>query len=287
MSSTIGTLFNVLITSSMYILVALGFAFIFNMLGVLNLAHGAIYMLGGYITSVLGMSCGLNPWLALAIAVAGMMLVGIALERFGFRPFIGNFDAAVVVCIALSLVIQTTVNLIAGARTFTVPNFAHGVLKTSTLSISHERIVTFAVGFVIVTALIIFVKRAKVGQQMQALTQDREGAILQGIRVNRISAFACAVGCGLAAVAGSMLGAIYGLNPFMGDFVFAKMLIIVILAGAGSLGGIVLAGLVVGAMSAILPVVMDANQAEVVIVCVVIVLLLLRPQGFFGHEVAS
>ena len=271
----------------MYILVALGFSFIFNMMGILNLAHGAIYMVGGYITCTLAILFGLNSWLALLISVAVMVIFGLFLEKYCFRPFVGNFNAAVVVCIAITTILQTSVNLLAGTKNLAVPNFVKGILKTSLVSISYERLATFSVGVILVILIVWFVKKTRLGHQMQAITQDRIGATLQGIRVNRVSAITCVVGCGLAALAGSLLGAILGINPFMGDFIFAKILIMVILAGAGSTGGIILAGFLLGAFDAVLPVLIDPLTAQVVIIGVVIVILLFRPQGFFGHEVKT
>jgi branched-chain amino acid transport system permease protein len=285
MDMALGTLTNVLISSSMYILVALGFAFIFNMMGILNLAHGAIYMVGGYATCAIGMLLGLNPWLALLISVAVMTLFGVFFARYYLQPFTGNFNAAVVACIAVTQILQTSVNIMAGAKKMIVPNFVKGIFETPFFSISNERMVTFAIGAVFVILIMLFVNKTKLGQQMQAITQDREGATLQGIRVKRVSALACAIGCGLAALAGSLLGAILGISPFMGDYIFIKILILVIVAGAGSIGGIALTGILLGAFDNILPVLIDPNTAQVIIISVIIVILLIRPQGFFGHEV--
>jgi len=280
-----GTVTNMLIASSMYILVALGLAFIFNMLGILNLAHGVIYMVAGYITYMLAVKLGISSWVALVMSTAIMALFGVFIEKFCFRPFVGNFNAAVTICIAITVVLQTTANILIGTSIVAIPAFMSGVFKAGPLSIFYDRIVTFVVGGILVGVIMWFVHSTKAGQQMQAIAQNREAAYLQGINVHWVSGLACALGCGLAAVSGSLMGALMNLGPFSGDYMMVKALILVILGGLGSFGGVVIAGLVFGSLGAFLPVVMEPLIAEAVTVGVVVVLLLFRPQGFFGYEV--
>jgi branched-chain amino acid transport system permease protein len=283
----VGTITNVVISSSMYILVALGLAFVFNMLGLLNLAHGAIYMMGGYICYEFAARLGFNSWAALLITTAILSLFGVSIEKYCFRPFVGNFNAAVTICVALTVFLQTIVNILIGTAQVSTPTFAQGVFKRGLISVSYERIATSAVGVVLVVLVLWFVNKTKWGQQMQAIAQNREAAYLQGINVRRVSALACAMGCGLAAVAGSLMGAFLNLNPFMGDFMLVKALVLVILGGLGSIGGVVIAGLVLGGVGAILPVVIDPLTADAITIGVIVVLLLFRPQGFFGREVET
>jgi len=285
MEQTLATLTNWLILSSMYILVALGFAFLFSIMGVLNLAHGAIYMIGGYIGLAFITSLGLNPWVALILTAIIIGAFGLFLEKFCFRPFVGNFNRTVMVCIVIILVLQTSVNNIAGTQTLSLPPFAEGVLRVGFASVSYERIVTFVIGAALLVAVVWFVNRTRWGQQMQAISQDMEGAYLQGINVHRISAIACFMSCGLAAVAGCLIGAYLYLGPFMGDFMLVKILMLVILAGVGSIGGVLITGLALGALDAVLPMLVSGAYSDAITVTIVVVLLLIRPQGFFGREV--
>jgi branched-chain amino acid transport system permease protein len=285
MELVVATVTNLLILSSMYILVALGFAFLFNMLGILNLAHGAIYMLGGYIGLALISAMGVNQWAALIISALVVGAFGIFLERFCFRPFVGDFNRTVMICVAVIVILQTSVNIIVGTQITSLPPFAEGVLDVGLVSISYERIVTFAIGALLLGAVTWFVNRTKWGQQMQAISQDIQGAFLQGINVHRISALASFVGCALAAIAGCLIGAYLSLGPFMGDFMLVKVLMLVILAGAGSISGIFIAGLVLGTLDSVLPLFTSGAASDAIAVGIVVVLLLIRPQGFFGHEV--
>jgi len=284
MELAVATITNLLILSSMYILVALGFAFLFNMLGIPNFAHGAIYMLGGYIGLALISAVGINQWAALIIAAVAMGAFGVFLERFCFRPFVGDFNRIIMVCVAVIVILQTSVNIIVGTQIVSLPPFAEGVLRIGLVSVSYERIATFAVGAFLLGAVVWFVNRTKWGQQMQAISQDIEGASLQGIKVHRISALASFIGCALAAIAGCMIGAYLSLGPFMGDFMLVKVLILAILSGVGSISGIFIAGLVLGALDSILPLFISGAASDAVAVGIVVVLLLIRPQGFFGHE---
>jgi branched-chain amino acid transport system permease protein len=284
MELIIATSTNFLILASMYILVALGFAFLVNMLRILNLAHGAIYMVGGYIGLSFIMILGFNQWVALLVTTLIIASFGLFLEKFSFRPFVGDFNRIVMVCVAIAVVLQTAVNIIAGTKTLALPPFVEGVLRAGTFSVSYERMVTFAIGAVLLGLVVWFVNRTKWGQQMQAIAQDMEGAYLQGINVHRVSALAAFIGCGLAAVAGCMMGAYLRLGPYMGDAMLIKALILVILAGIGSVSGILVTGLILGALDAALPVLVPGAASDAITVGIVIVLLLIRPQGFFGYE---
>jgi branched-chain amino acid transport system permease protein len=285
MELAVATVVNFLILSSMYILAALGFAFLFNMLRILNFAHGAIYMIGGYIGYIFIIGLGFNNWIALVLATLIVAAFGVFLERFCFRPFVGDFNRTVMICVVIIVILQTTVNIMVGNKTMAIPSFAEGVLNAGPVLISYERIVTFAIGAILLGAIIWFVNRAKLGQQMQAIAQHRMGASLQGIDINRVSALAFALGCALAAIAGCMMGAYLRLSPYMGDLMLVKVLIIVMLAGAGSISGILIAGLILGALNAALPVLIPGAGSDAIIIAVIVVLLLIRPQGFFGYEV--
>jgi branched-chain amino acid transport system permease protein len=281
----VATSTNFLILSSMYILVALGFAFLFNMLRILNLAHGAIYMVGGYVGLSFILMLGLNQWISLLLTVLIIAAFGVFLERFCFRPFVGDFNRVVMVCVAIAVILQTAVNIIAGTKTLALPPFVEGVFEAGPVLISNERIVTFAIGAIFLGLVIWFVNRTKWGQQMQAIAQDTEGAYLQGINVHRISALACFIGCGLAALAGCMMGAYLRLGPYMGDLMLIKALILVIMAGVGSISGTLVTGLVLGALDAALPVLVPGAASDAITVGIVIVILIIRPQGFFGYEI--
>jgi branched-subunit amino acid ABC-type transport system permease component len=275
---------NALVLSSMYILVALGFAFLLSIMGILNFAHGAIYMIGGYICYQFAVEYGLNQWLSLLLSVIIVGAFGLFLERYCFRPFFGDLNSTIVVTIAIILILETAVNVTVGIYLRSLPPFVPGILRAGVLSLSAERLATFIIGGALLAFIIWFIRNTKQGQQMQAVSQNLEGAALQGIDIHRVSALACAMACGLAAVAGCLMGAILNLSPFMGDTMLVKALELVILGGIGSISGILFAGLIVGSLDAILPMFVGGAGAGAIALCIIIILLLFRPQGFFGRE---
>ncbi len=281
----IQTLSNTLVLAAVYILVSLGFAFLFNMLGVFNVAHGAIYMAAGYLGYLFIGGLGLDQWVGLILVVVVMAALGLFVEKFCFRPFLGDFNRQIMIGVAIIAILTTTVNVVIGSQSYVIPTFVQGNLVAGGYSVLWERIFAFGLGAILLTAVIIFVNRTRWGKQMQAITQNMEGAALQGINVHRISGLVAALGFALAGVAGVLVGSMYSLDPFMGDNTLTKILILVILSGVGSFKGVVIIGLVIGALYSVLPVYLPGTASDAVAVAIVLVILLFRPQGLFGHEV--
>ena len=275
---------NTLVLASMYILASLGFAFIFNMLGSVNLAHGAFYMTAAYITYYLCRRLGMNNWLAMLISTVVLALVGILMERFCFRPFQKEFDRVVMVSVAIMTMLQQLAVQISGSQTISIPAYASGSVDVGFLVITGEKLVTFAVGAVLLVATLFMVYRTKLGMQMEALSQDRMGAALQGIPVNKVSALVCGLGFAFAAVAGSMMGAYQQVSSNMGDNINVRILMLVMLAGAGSMNGILITGFLMALLDSICPIIWDSYTASSIACSAVVVLLLIKPKGFFGHE---
>ncbi|MCK4828163.1 branched-chain amino acid ABC transporter permease [bacterium] len=275
---------NVLMLSSMYILVALGFALILSVLDVLNFGHAAIYTVGGYICYQLTVVVGVNQWVSLLISMMFMGFFGLVLERFCFRPFLNDKNRIIVITLALIVILTATVNVTVGSYIKRVPAFATGVLRLGDVTLSGERLATFIIGAVLLASVILFIKKTRTGLQMLAIAQDIEGAALQGIRTNRIAAVTTALGCALAAVAGSLMGAVLSLSPFMGDLMLVKAIEIVVLGGIGSVGGVLVGGLILGTIDATLPIYISGYATELIGLGVIIVLLLFRPRGLFGRE---
>ena len=284
MGTIIEIIINAILLSSMYILVASGFALVLSIMGVLNFAHGALYMVGGYVCYQLAVEYGLNLWLSLFLAAGIMGLFGLFLERFCFRPFYGDFFRTVIMSIALIFILQTSINLTVGVHVRSLPAFVPGMFKAGGVAVSMERLFTAVIGVGLLFALTLFIRKAKTGQQMLAVAQNSEGAALQGIRIHRVAAIAVALGCALAAVAGSLMGAVFNLNTFMGDLILVKAIQVVILSGIGSIGGVLIGGLIIGTLDSVLPLYTTPAITQTVGMAIIIVLLLIRPQGLFGRE---
>jgi branched-chain amino acid transport system permease protein len=284
MELLVQTLGNVFILSSMYILSALGFVFLFNMLGILNLAHGTIYMVAGYLGYLFIVALVMNHWIAILLTMVIIAGFGVFLEKYCFRPFVGDLNRIIMVCVAITVILTTTVNIGWGTRNLGIRTFVAGSFSAGLFSVRWDKIITSAIGVMILVLITLFVNRTKWGQQMQAISQNIEAASLQGISIHRISAIACALGFGLAGIAGCLMGINYSLGPFMGQSMLVKVLMLVILAGVGSFEGIFIVGLILGGLYSVLPVLLPGAASDAIAVVIVIILLLIKPQGFFGHE---
>lgn len=278
------SILNGLVSGGIYILVALGLTLVLSIMGIVQLAHGEVYMLGAYGVYYLCAGAGLNFFLALLISALLVGGLGIVLERFFFRPFRGQLDRALIVAIGLILLLQNAVMVTAGGspRAFASP--FPGVLSILGVTLSWERLVVVLVGLGLVSALFLLIQRTKVGQAMVAISQDRDAAALQGINIDRISSIAMFLGCALAAVAGALVGAMFSVTPLMGGFALMKGIAVIILGGLGSIPGAVVGGLILGLIDGIVPPLLTTHMAGLIGFGFIILVLLFRPQGILGHE---
>jgi len=280
----IQTVINVVLLGVVYILMGMGFAFILNLLGIFNLAHGAIFVSAAYGCYLLVVKLGLPGFVAFPLTVLAAAAFGVVVERFLFRPMKADFNRTIMVCIALSTILVTTFNRFLGTRALSIPPFIPGTTGLGPYKVDTDRILAFGIGVVILVAIIVFVDHSRWGARMQAVTQNSEGAALQGIRFGQIAAIACAVGFGLAAIGGVFMGSLYNLTPFIGDITLIKVLMLVILAGLGSFNGIFYVGALLGVLYGALPAVLNGAVVDALASVLVLSLLVIRPRGFFGHE---
>lgn len=277
-------LLNGLMSGWIYILVALGLTLVLSIVGIVQLAHGEIYMIGAYSVYYFCVTAGLNFFLSLIISIFLVGLLGVILERFFLRPFRDDVEGAIVSTIALILILQTAVVAIAGVGYRDLPSPIQGVLTVLGVRLSWERLMTMLLSMVLVSALLIFIKKTKMGQAMIAVSENREVAALQGINVNRVSAVAMFLGCGLAAAAGALTGAIFDLTPFMGGFALMKGIGVIIMGGLGSIPGAIIGGLILGLIDGVVTPLLSVQMANIIGLIIIILILLFRPQGLLGHE---
>ncbi len=275
---------NGLAAGWIYILVAVGLALIFSIMGIVQLAHGEIYMLGAYCTYHLSVQYGLNFWAALLLSAFGAAGLGVVLERFLFRPFRGRFEPSLIIAIGLILVFQTTAVVGFDTSTKAIPPIMSGVLTLWKASLSWDRLIAILSGIILISALFFFIRITKTGQAMVAVSQDTYAAALHGVNVDRVSAISMAVGCALAAIAGSLMGCIFTIHPHMGSIVLTKGIAVIILGGLGSIAGAVIGGLILGLIDGFVSVALSATSATIVGFTMIIFFLLFRPRGLFGRD---
>ena len=278
------TMVNGVVLGSIYILVALGFALIFSVMQILNFAHGALYMVGAYISYYVASAFGLPPWAAILTSAATLCLFGVFLEKFCFRFLENDFNRNLMFSLALIVILQTAADITVGPYVKRVPPVLHGVASIAGICISKERLAACAVAVCLLLAVNLLIRKTSLGRQMQGVSQDRDAAALQGINVHRVAAVAFGLSAALAAVAGGLMGSIIMLNVYMGDAMLVKAITLVIIAGMGSIGGLFVSGLIIGFVDAALPIFIGGAGSEVVAFGFAILILLLRPQGLFGQE---
>jgi branched-chain amino acid transport system permease protein len=278
------SILNGLAAGWIYILVALGLTLVFGIMNIVQFAHGEIYMLGAYCSYFLIKLYGFSFWEALPLSALLVGLLGIVLERFFFRPFRGRFEPSIIVAVGLMLLLQTIAVVGFGTDTKSMGGIIPGVLRISGVTLSWDRLLAILVGIILVAALLLLIKKTKTGQAMVAISQDPYAASLQGIDVNRISTVAMVIGCALAAIAGSLMGSIFSTSPFMGTSAITKGIAVIILGGLGSIPGAVVGGFILGLIDGLVPPLLSSSMASIVGFGAIILVLLLRPRGLFGHE---
>jgi len=277
-------IFNGLVMGWIYVLVALGLTIVFSIMGIVQFAHGEIYMLGAYCTYWIAVVLGLNVFVALLLAALVMGLVGVILEKLLFRRFRGQIDGSIIVAIGLILLMQTIAAIGFGTQDKWIPTTIPGVLNFWNIKIPWERALSVITGIILVLVLFLFIRWTKMGQAMIATSQDLEAATLQGIDVNRVSMVSMAIGCALAAIAGGLMGAIFGVQPVMGSYAMEKGIAVIILGGLGSIWGAVIGGLLLGLIDGLIPLGSNTTVASIIGFSIIVLILIVKPQGFLGHE---
>ena len=269
-----------------YALIALGLALVFSIMRILQFAHGEMYMLGAYIVYYVGIAAGLNYFIGLLIAALVMGILGVILERFMFRRLRANMEPAILAAIGLTLLFQTLAVILFGSYTkyLQTPDIISGVIVMGEVRLSLFRLTVMLLGIVLMTALFLIIRRTKMGRAMVAISQDAGAAALMGINVNRISALSLGIGSALAAIAGGLMGTLLQLTPFMGTLAITKGIAVVILGGIGSIPGAILGGLILGFVDGLVPLATNITIANIAGFGIIILILLVKPRGLFGHD---
>jgi branched-chain amino acid transport system permease protein len=285
MEALVQSISNGLVMGFIYVLVALGLTLIFGIMRIVQFAHGEIYMISAYCVYFFAVVFGLNLFLSFVLSVVILAILGIFIEKYLFRPFRGRVESSIIVAIGLILLLQTIASVGFGTQTKSLPTMIPGVVSFLGAKISWDRALAVIVGLVLTVLLFLFIKRTRLGQAMVSVSQEPEGAILQGVDVNRISGLSMSMGCILAAIAGALMGSIFQrVEPVMGSFAMAQGIAVIILGGLGSIPGAVIGGLFLGLLAGIIPLYADTTIASMVSFAIIIIILFIRPTGLLGHD---
>ena len=271
---------------SIYILMALGLTLMFGMMHIINFAHGAVYMLGAFVIYYVFFQWGAPYFAAFLVAMVLLGAFGYLVERGIYRPIKGGIEPTLVALLALSTFLEAAGYPVFGQLDKHVPPVFEGIRNVLGVMISVERLMIIPIAAALVLGLYLFVTKTKIGAAMRAIEQDKEAAALQGVNVHVINGLAFAIGFALAAASGALIAPIFKLDPMMGDQPLLKAFIIIILGGLGSIPGAILGGLMLGLIDSTVATALGAEPAFLLSFVFIILLLLFRPAGLFGHAPA-
>jgi branched-chain amino acid transport system permease protein len=268
---------------SIYILMALGLTLMFGMMHIINFAHGAVYMLGAFVIYYVFFQGGVPYFVAFVLSMILLGAFGYLVERTVYRPIKGGIEPTLVALLALTTFLQAAGYPVFGQLDKHVPPVFQGTRSILGVMISVERLMIIPLAGVLVIALYLFINKTRLGAAMRAIEQDKEAAALQGVNVNMINGLAFGIGFALAAAAGALMAPIFKLDPMMGEQPLLKAFIIIILGGLGSVPGAILGGLMLGLVDSIVATALGAEPAFLLSFVFIILLLLWKPSGLFGH----
>ncbi|MDD1757156.1 MAG: branched-chain amino acid ABC transporter permease [Methanotrichaceae archaeon] len=277
------SLVNGLMMGMIYVLIALGLTLLYSIMHIVNFAHGEIYMLGGFVSYYLVTQLEFNYFVSLPVTMGVLFVAGIILEKLFFSRVRGNFMHCLLLTLGISLIFQSLGWTFFGTEDVSIPSPISGVFKFGGIFIPKQRILSALIGFLLVGLLYLLIAKTKIGRHMRSIEQDSEASELFGVNINLVNMVALGIGFALAAIGGALIGSIFVLNPSIGLVPMLKAFVIIIMGGLGSIGGCILAGLLLGIIDSVVATLLGANLAYVVAFAILILIIIIRPRGFLGH----
>jgi branched-chain amino acid transport system permease protein len=269
-----------------YALLGIGLTLIFGIMRVVNFTHGELYAYGAYMMYALVMRLGVNFFVALVLAMGLGVILGGAIELVLLRRLrSSDIDVTMLVMIGAWIALQNTEQLAWTGVAQSIANpFPADPIVLGGVSVSWNRVFVFAVAVALIAGTYFLVNGTKLGMAMRATFQDRETAALMGVPIERIHTATFALGSGLAAAAGALLGPIFVVTPTMGDLAAAKAFAIVILGGMGSLVGATLGGFILAFAEEISVGYISSGYRDAMGFLLIIIILLFRPTGLLAQK---
>jgi len=275
---------NGLLAGLIYVIMALGFTLIFGIMRIVNFAHGEFYMLGAVVVLFLFGHLGWNYFLAVAAGGMVSAALGIAAERVLFRAIAGEEMPGMIMALAVAIILQSVVLLLAGPAEQTIDRPFSGTWQLGSAVVPWDRTIVAVCAIIILGVFYLFLKFSRLGLAMQAVAQDPETSSLMGVESGTIYSAAFGIACLLAGLGGALMAPIYTIGPYMGETPMLKAFVVVIIGGLGSIPGAVLGGLLLGLSESVLSTLMDATAALIASFTVVLIVVLIRPTGLLGRS---
>ncbi len=286
MTTFIAAALNSLDIGVLLFIIASGLTIVFGVLGVLNFAHGALYMIGAYITLTVVRFGGFSFWIGILIAPLVVAVLAIVIERFLLRRIYSRHESyGLLLTFALLLILDDTVRLIWGPGYFIVepPEFLRGAVEVFGATYPLYSFFTIGAGILIGLGIWLLFNRTRIGKTVRASAQDREMALAVGINVPLVYTLVFAFGAWLAALGGALAAPLRALGPSMGDRIIIESFIVVVIGGLGSFPGALLGALVLGVIHGFGG--RWLSEFNIVLPYIGMALVLLwRPEGLLGRR---
>ncbi|MBE5251859.1 high-affinity branched-chain amino acid ABC transporter permease LivH [Mixta mediterraneensis] len=291
-------LFNGVTLGSTYALIAIGYTMVYGIIGMINFAHGEVYMIGSYVSFIAIaalMMMGIDTtWLMIAVGFVMAVIIssayGWSIERVAYKPVRSSKRLiALISAIGMSIFLQNYVSLTQGSRDLALPGLVTGQWTLGegngfAATLSAMQIVIWLVTFLAMLALTLFIRYSRMGRACRACAEDLKMASLLGINTDRVISLTFIIGAAMAAVAGVLLGQFYGvINPFIGFMAGMKAFTAAVLGGIGSIPGAMIGGLGLGIAEALTSAYLSTEYKDVVSFALLIVVLLVMPTGILGR----
>jgi len=291
-------LINGLTLGSIYGLIAIGYTMVFGIIGMVNFAHGDVFMVSAFIalilylllTAVLGITAlGIALLLVLVLGMALTALWSLVIERIAYRPLAGSFRLAPLIsAIGMSVFLSNFVQVVQGPRNKPVPPLLNNVMSIpvggGSVTLSEKQVLIMVVTVVLLAAFWVVVQKTKLGRAQRACEQDRRMAALLGVDVNHTVSMTFVIGGALAAVAGLMFMVYYGVVNFADGFTpGVKAFTAAVLGGIGSLTGAVLGGILIGLIETLWSAYFSIDYKDVAAFSILAIVLIFMPSGILGR----
>ena len=276
------TAVNATYAASYMALIAVGLVMIFGVMGVINFAHGELYMVGAYCVVFLYAQENFPFLLAVAAGLVFVGIVGIVMERTMFRTLRDNPLGGLIASIGFLLILQTLAVLGFGRRMGHVPPATQDKAEIFGAVLTYQRLFVILAAILLLAALWAFLRRSKFGRALRACAQDAEAASLQGISMNQTARIAMFIGAALAGVAGALTAPLVSPTPYIGHSIIVTAFIIIIVGGVGSLEGAVIAAVLYAFVHTFVTTFFDGVIANIVGLALMFAVLVVRPTGLFG-----
>jgi branched-chain amino acid transport system permease protein len=274
-----------ILTGGIYALMASGLTLIFGVMDIINVGQGALVILGAYFSFVLQQYLHIDLFFGLLITMPVMFLIGVLLEIAFIRPLKRDRTIlSILVTFAIALIIEGVLGMLFTTNMVQLHAwYAEQSVQIGSFYIAYIHLFGFALSVVLLTGLYLLLNRTKFGASVRASMQNRTAAQLIGIDVERVSAITFGIGVALAAAGGMAYGATTAFNPNSHYDLISRLLVIIILAGMGSLRGALISSVIMLVIEDVTAVIWSPLWASIVFFSLLVVILLVRPQGLFGQ----